>query len=64
MVLEVTNATASDMNSLLETIGTVFTYVIGKLGDIASIVMQTPLLLIPIGVILVATIFAVFRRFF
>lgn len=65
MVLDtVTNATASDMNSLLEVLGTVFTYIIGKIGDLVSVVMQNPLLLIPIGVILCATIIAVFRKLF
>ena len=65
MVLDaVTNATAADMTSLLEVLGTVFTYIIGKIGDLVSVVMQNPLLLIPIGVILAATIIAVFRKLF
>ena len=64
MVLDVTNATAADMTSLLEVLGTVFTYIIGKIGDVVSIVMQNPLLLIPIGVILMATIIATFRKLF
>ena len=57
-------ATAADMQSLLAVLGEVFTYVIGKIGDVVTIVMENPLLLVPIGVILMATIIATFRRLF
>ena len=59
-----TAATAADMTSLLEVLGTVFTFIVGKIGDVVTIVMANPLLLIPIGVILCATIIAVFKRLF
>lgn len=57
-------ATAADMQALLAVLGEVFTYVIGKIGDVVTIVMENPLLLVPIGVILMATIIATFRRLF
>lgn len=57
-------ATAADMTSLLEVLGTIFTYVISKIGDLVTVVMENPLLLIPIGVILMATIIATFRKLF
>ena len=57
-------ATAADMTALLGVLGEVFTYVIGKIGDVVTIVMENPLLLIPIGVILMATIIATFRKLF
>lgn len=57
-------ATAADMQSLLAVLGEVFTYVIGKIGDVVTIVMENPLLLVPIGVILMATIIATFRKLF
>ncbi len=57
-------ATAADMTSLLEVLGAVFTFVIGKIGDVVTIVVENPLLLIPIGVILMATIIATFRNLF
>ena len=57
-------ATAEQMNGLLEVLGTIFTYVIGKIGDLVTVVMANPLLLIPIGVILMATIIATFKKLF
>lgn len=57
-------ATAADMTSLLEVLGAVFTFVTGKIGDVVTIVVENPLLLIPIGVILMATIIATFRNLF
>ena len=57
-------ATAADMQALLAVLGEVFTYVIGKISDVVTVVMENPLLLIPIGVILMATIIATFTRLF
>ena len=57
-------ATAADMTGLLGVLGEVFTYVISKIGDLVTVVMENPLLLIPIGVILMATIIATFRKLF
>lgn len=64
MGVVLTAATAADMTSLLEVLGTVFTFIVGKIGDCVTIVVENPLLLIPIGVILCATIIAVFKRLF
>ena len=35
-------ATAADMQSLLGILGEVFTYVIGKIGDVVTIIMDFP----------------------
>lgn len=57
-------ATSSDITSVLEILGSVFTFIIGKISDVVGVVMENPLLLIPIGVVLTSTIIAVFRRLF
>jgi len=57
-------ATAADVQALLTLLGEVFTFIIGKIGDIVTVVMENPLLLVPIGVILAYTIIAMFRRLF
>lgn len=57
-------ATAADIQSVLAVLGEVFTFLIGKIGDVVTVVMENPLLLIPIGVILGYTIIAMFRNLF
>lgn len=57
-------ATSADVESVLGVLGSVFTFIIGKISDVVGIVMENPLLLIPIGVIMTSTIIAVFRRLF
>ena len=59
-----TAATSADITSVLDVLGTVVTWLFGKIGDVVSIVMSNPLLLIPIGVIMAYTIIKVFRRLF
>lgn len=57
-------AQASDMTSILELLGSVFTFLTGKISAIVSIIMEQPLLLIPIGVTLGYVIFRFFRMIF
>lgn len=57
-------ATSTDVTDVLGILGSVFTFIIGKVGDVVGVVMENPLLLIPIGVVLTSTILAVFRRLF
>lgn len=57
-------AQASDMTSILELLGSVFTFLTGKISAIVTIVMEQPLLLIPIGVTLGYVIFRFFRMIF
>lgn len=64
LLAEVTNASASDVTGVLETLGAVFTYLVGKIGDIVSIIMQQPLLLIPIGITMGYVVFRFFRMIF
>ncbi len=59
-----TNASAADITSVLEVIGAVFTYLIGKIGDLVTVIMQNPLLLIPIGITLGYVVVRFFRMIF
>ena len=52
---EVVNATSTDITSVLNTLGSVVTYLFGQLSSLVSIIMQNPLLLIPIGITLITT---------
>lgn len=58
------NATSSDVTGVLEVVGAVFTYLIGKIGDLVSVIMQNPLLLIPIGITLGYVVVRFFRMIF
>ena len=60
----VSNATSSDVTGVLEVVGAVFTYLIGKIGDLVSVIMQNPLLLIPIGITLGYVVVRFFRMIF
>ena len=57
-------ATAADVTGVLEILKEVFKFIIGALGDIVSVIMANPLLLIPIGVVLTYTIIIVFKALF
>lgn len=57
-------AQTTDMTSILELLGSVFTFLTGKITAIVSIIMAQPLLLIPIGVTLGYVIFRFFRMIF
>ena len=62
--MALTAATAADIQSVLGILGEVFTFLIGKIGDVVTVVMENPLLLIPIGVVLAYTIIKMFRSLF
>ncbi len=64
LIADVANATSTDVTSLLEVVGAVFTYLIGKIGDLVTVIMQNPLLLIPIGITLGYVIVRFFRMIF
>lgn len=63
-IMVLTAATAADVQGVLAVIGEVWTFLASKVADVVTIVMENPLLIIPIGVILSYTIIALFRRLF
>lgn len=64
LVMEVTAATSSSVTAVLEVLGAVFTYLVGKIGDLVDVIMANPLLLIPIGITLGYVIIRFFRKIF
>lgn len=50
------SGTVSAMGSLLSTLGEVFTFLIGKVGQVLSVITENPIALIPVGVGLAYTI--------
>ncbi len=63
-LMEAAGIGAADVTSVLETLGAVFTFLVGKIGDIVTIIMGQPLLLIPIGITIGYVIFRFFRMIF
>ena len=59
-----TAATAESLSAVLELLGTVVTWLFGKISSVVTIVMENPLLIIPIGVIMAYTVISVFKRLF
>lgn len=57
-------ATAEQITGVLNLLGTVITWFFGQLGEVVSIIMANPLLLIPIGVVCAYTIISIFKRLF
>ena len=59
-----TAATSTDMSGLLEVLGSVFTFLVSKISSLVTVVMENPLLLIPIGVTLGYVIIKFFKKLF
>lgn len=59
-----TAASTESLTSVLGLLGTVVTWLFEQIGAIVTIVMENPLLLIPIGVIMTYTVISVFKRLF
>ena len=57
-------ATADDLKAVLELLKTVSTFMLQCVGDVVDLVMAQPLLLIPIGVVLLRTVISIFRSLF
>lgn len=59
-----TAATSADITAVLGLLGDVATWMFGKISDVVTIVMENPLLLIPIGIVITYAIINVFKRLF
>lgn len=64
LIMEAVAATSQQVTSVLEVLGAVFTYLVGKISDIVELIMSQPLLLIPIGITIGYVIFRFFRMIF
>ena len=59
-----TAATGEQVTAVLDVLGTVVTWLFSQITALVTVVMENPLLLIPIGVILCYTVISVFKRIF
>ncbi len=57
-------ATAAEVTTVLEALGSVYTFLVGQIGEIVTLIMSQPLLLIPIGITIGYVIFRFFRMIF
>lgn len=57
-------ASDASITTVLNTLGTIATFILEKVVAVVDIVMSQPLLLIPIGVVLLRTVISVFRSLF
>lgn len=64
MVLSATPATPEQITGVLDILVSIAKAVLGCVGDVAELVMSQPLLLIPIGVVMLYTIIRVFKSIF
>jgi len=63
-MLFMTEAGTTSISTVLDTLGAVFTYLMGQLGDLVSLIMSQPLLMIPIGITLAFVVVRFFRMIF
>lgn len=57
-------ATSATITPVLETLGSVFTYLMGQIGTLCELVMAQPLLLIPIGITVAFVVVKFFKYIF
>lgn len=57
-------ATSANVTSVLEVLKTIATFILSLVGDIVDVVIASPLLLIPIGVVMLRTVISVFRSLY
>lgn len=56
--------TTTSISTVLETLGAVFTYLMGQLSALVSLIMSEPLLMIPIGITLAYVVVRFFKAIF
>ena len=59
-----TPATSQTITAVLDILKTIAEFILGMIGDVVDVVMAQPLLLIPIGVVMLRTVISVFRSLF
>ncbi len=57
-------ATSADITGVLTILKTVAEFILTMVGNVVEVVMAQPLLLIPIGVVMLRTVISVFRSLF
>lgn len=64
MLNTLTAATSEQITAVLDVLKTIAEYFLNMVGTIVGVVMENPLLLIPIGVVMLRTAISVFRSLF
>lgn len=59
-----TAATSESITTVMETLKTISSFFLNSVGDIVDVVMSNPLLLIPIGVVMLRTVISIFKSLF
>lgn len=59
-----TAATSEGITAVLEILKTIAIFILEMVGQVVDVVMSQPLLLIPIGVVMLRTVISVFRSLF
>ena len=59
-----TAATSAQVKTVLEVLATIAKFILSLVGEVVNVVMANPLLLIPIGVVMLRTVISVFRSLF
>lgn len=57
-------ATAEDVKGVLDLLKSISSFMLTSVGDLVDFVMSQPLLLIPIGVVMLRTVISIFRSLF
>lgn len=57
-------ATIEAIEAVLEVLKTIALFILNLVGNVVQVVMAQPLLLIPIGVVMLRTVISVFRSLF
>ena len=59
-----TAATAESITGVLEILKTIASFILSCVSEVVDVIMANPLLLIPIGVVMLRTVISVFRNLF
>lgn len=59
-----TAATSASITEVMELLKTIASFILDMVVDVVDLVMSQPLLLIPVGVVMLRTVISVFRTLF
>lgn len=57
-------ATTADITGVLGILKTIAEFILGCVSSVVDVIMANPLLLIPIGVVMLRTVISIFRNLF
>lgn len=60
----VLSATTEQVSTVMELLKSIAIFFLGMVSEVVNVVMDNPLLLIPIGVVMLRTVISIFRSLF